>query len=838
MKTQLIRLLTALALCASLHRAVAQGTAFTYQGRLNNNTNPANGVYDFIFTVFNANSGGSIIGGISTRPGVGVTNGLFTVTVDCGSGIFTSQSCWLQITVETNGVGPFVSLSPRQQLTPTPYAIFAENSGGVNNSSISAPQLNTVGAPASGQVLEFNGASLVWTNPASGGSGWSLTGNAGTTPGTDFLGTTDNEPLELWVNGARAFRLEPGNGNPNVIGGTANSVDPFVGGATIAGGVVNTVSASSSSATISGGAYNTVSNQFATVSGGTANHAIASDTVVGGGYNNTASGLGATVSGGVQNYASGIGAFIGGGGYDGTTQAGNSAGGPASVVGGGLQNGAFGAYDTVPGGSYNIASGGNSFAAGHQAQALHNGAFVWADATGGAFLSTAPDQFSVRALGGVRFVTGGAGLTGMTLDGYQVLTTASGGGGVGAFTNGWSLSGNAHTDPSVNYLGTSDGAGLELRVNALRGLRLDYVATGAIGTFRDSINVNGGYWGNALGSGTFFQNTVLGGTIAGGGYETLFTSHPNFVTGDFGTVGGGYNNDAGYGATVPGGYNNNATGDGSFAAGRSAQTTYDGSFIWGDGTQVASATGPNRFEVLATGGVNFYPGGANVSIASPSALVFGSSTRQMLNLWSTTYGIGVQSSTLYQRVATGGGFAWYAGGVHNNAQNNSGGGATLMTLDGSGNLNVAANASVCTLTIRGGCDLAEPFEMSTPAIVQGSVVVIDDQHAGQLKLSDRAYDTRVAGIVSGANGINPGIALHQEGAFQDGQNVALSGRVYVLADASSSPITPGDLLTTSQTPGHAMKVSDHARAQGAILGKAMTGLKDGKGMVLVLVTLQ
>jgi hypothetical protein len=70
MKTQLIRLLTALALCASLHRAVAQGTAFTYQGRLNNNTNPANGVYDFIFTVFNANSGGSIIGGPSTRLGV------------------------------------------------------------------------------------------------------------------------------------------------------------------------------------------------------------------------------------------------------------------------------------------------------------------------------------------------------------------------------------------------------------------------------------------------------------------------------------------------------------------------------------------------------------------------------------------------------------------------------------------------------------------------------------------------------------------------------------------------------------------------------------------------
>jgi hypothetical protein len=68
--------------------------------------------------------------------------------------------------------------------------------------------------------------------------------------------------------------------------------------------------------------------------------------------------------------------------------------------------------------------------------------------------------------------------------------------------------------------------------------------------------------------------------------------------------------------------------------------------------------------------------------------------------------------------------------------------------------------------------------------------------------------------------------------------VALTGRVYVMADATNGAITPGDLLTTSATPGHAMKVSDHVKAQGAILGKAMTSLKEGKGMVLVLVTLQ
>jgi hypothetical protein len=145
---------------------------------------------------------------------------------------------------------------------------------------------------------------------------------------------------------------------------------------------------------------------------------------------------------------------------------------------------------------------------------------------------------------------------------------------------------------------------------------------------------------------------------------------------------------------------------------------------------------------------------------------------------------------------------------------------------------------VGVLEIAGGADLAEPFAVDEENILKGSVVIIDEEHPGALKRSTQAYDTRVAGIVSGANGINPAISLRQEGSLDRGENVALTGRVYVLADATEGAIKPGDLLTTSDTPGHAMKVADHSRAQGAILGKAMTGLKDGKGMVLVLVTLQ
>jgi hypothetical protein len=156
-----------------------------------------------------------------------------------------------------------------------------------------------------------------------------------------------------------------------------------------------------------------------------------------------------------------------------------------------------------------------------------------------------------------------------------------------------------------------------------------------------------------------------------------------------------------------------------------------------------------------------------------------------------------------------------------------------------GDVTVRGTQTVKVLSITGGADVAESFRMSTPKIPKGSVVVIDDIQEGGSKLSDQAYDYRVAGVVSGANGIRPGMALQQEGALESGQNVALSGRVYVLADATRNPIKPGDLLTTSNIPGHAMKVTDYTRAQGAaVIGKAMSTMKEGKGLVLVLVTLQ
>jgi hypothetical protein len=119
------------------------------------------------------------------------------------------------------------------------------------------------------------------------------------------------------------------------------------------------------------------------------------------------------------------------------------------------------------------------------------------------------------------------------------------------------------------------------------------------------------------------------------------------------------------------------------------------------------------------------------------------------------------------------------------------------------------------------------------------VVSIDPEHTGKLQLSTRAYDSQVAGVISGAGGVKPGMIMSQEGTLADGKfPVALTGRVYCWVDAAYGAIKPGDLLTTAPTPGHAMKAVDREKAQGAIIGKAMTGLKEGKGLALVLVTLQ
>ncbi|MGD0087183.1 MAG: hypothetical protein ABSC24_08640 [Verrucomicrobiota bacterium] len=112
----------------------AQGTAFTYQGRLNDGAAPANGSYDLTFSLFNTNLNGTPLVGPVTNSAISISNGLFTVMIDFGSSVWNGQTNWLEIGVRTNGAAGFNTLAPRQQVTPTPYAITAEGVAGVISS--------------------------------------------------------------------------------------------------------------------------------------------------------------------------------------------------------------------------------------------------------------------------------------------------------------------------------------------------------------------------------------------------------------------------------------------------------------------------------------------------------------------------------------------------------------------------------------------------------------------------------------------------------------------------------------------------------------------------------
>jgi hypothetical protein len=141
----------------------------------------------------------------------------------------------------------------------------------------------------------------------------------------------------------------------------------------------------------------------------------------------------------------------------------------------------------------------------------------------------------------------------------------------------------------------------------------------------------------------------------------------------------------------------------------------------------------------------------------------------------------------------------------------------------------------------GGADVAETFEIEQGALLEpGMVVVIDLAHPGRLTISDTAYDRKVAGVISGAGDLEPGLIIGSESHDDNNElPVALSGRVYCNVDATYGEVEPGDLLTTSPTPGYAMAVKDYDKAQGAILGKAMESLPEGEtGQILVLMTLQ
>jgi hypothetical protein len=134
-------------------------------------------------------------------------------------------------------------------------------------------------------------------------------------------------------------------------------------------------------------------------------------------------------------------------------------------------------------------------------------------------------------------------------------------------------------------------------------------------------------------------------------------------------------------------------------------------------------------------------------------------------------------------------------------------------------------------------DVAEDFTLSAEADVEpGTVVVLEE--GGEIVASQHPYDRRVAGVVSGAGYYRPGLVLDRRPSEAARRPVALVGKVFCKADASYARIEVGDLMTTSPTAGHAMKASDPTRAFGAVIGKALGRLGDGRGLIPILVALQ
>jgi quercetin dioxygenase-like cupin family protein len=134
-------------------------------------------------------------------------------------------------------------------------------------------------------------------------------------------------------------------------------------------------------------------------------------------------------------------------------------------------------------------------------------------------------------------------------------------------------------------------------------------------------------------------------------------------------------------------------------------------------------------------------------------------------------------------------------------------------------------------------DCAEDFDVSgTTDIEPGTVMVLDK--VGAVEPSQCAYDKRVAGVVSGAGDFKPGIVLDKHQSRTNRMAIALLGKVYCKVDAQYSPVQVGDLLTTSPTAGHAMKAVDPSHAFGAVIGKALRPLAEGRGLIPILIALQ
>ena len=512
--------LALLALIASAGFAQDQvDTAFSYQGQLKQNNVPVTGTANFIFSLWDAPTGGNQIGNYIESPSdYPVMDGLFTIELEftpTGGWIYDGTDLWMEVSVDyPSGSGTWETLAPRQHLTATPYASFA-------TVATAAPWAGILDMPA-----DFADG----VDDVGDGLFWSLTGNAGTTAGTNFLGTTDDEPLELHVNGARAMRFEPVDGYPNVIGGRSD----------------NYASANALSATIGGGRLNSVHAWQATIGGGVGNEAHANNT---------------TIAGGDYNVIGDVAAW--------------------ATISGGQQNEATQEYAMIPGGQQNFAGGEYCLAAGRRAKVRgpddvgggdtngDEGTFVWADATGDEFWSTGPNQFLIRATGGVGIGTNAPpSNTALCVDdpskSYAISGHGSSYGVKGTFTGG-----SAGAGVRAEASGGGSGDGIQVVSNGRSAVRA---------TATDTAD---GVWAQAAG-------------IESTGVYAEATSTEEYWEGEF---------------LLPSYYGIQAIADGPSGVGLHASGGYWGASISSDHTAVNANGGNIGVDGYASDGVGVYGSG-------------------------------------------------------------------------------------------------------------------------------------------------------------------------------------------------------------------------------------
>jgi hypothetical protein len=406
----------------------------------------------------------------------------------------------------------------------------------------------------------------------------------------------------------------------------------------------------------------------------------------------------------------------------------------------------------------------------------------------------------------------------------------------------WQLTGNAGTDPNTDFLGTTDDQALEVRLNNERVLRIEP----ADNTAFSGSNHIAGFSGNSVLAG------MVGATIGGGGgidkngnvplvnrvnsnFGTVAGGHSNTAGSTAGTVGGGTGNSAGGPfATVPGGKDNSAPGSFTFAAGRQARALHDGSFVWADSGAGASpvptfsSDRADQFSVRAAGGVRIEKVSGTTSLGTSNAA-----------LHTETFFTNGEAAWL--RTANPQAFAVLKLNRHPGGTSNYVEGIDYDGTTATRKFHIDQNG-----TFIAGSDFAEALPATGPKsdYEPGDVLVLTGDRPGAVEKCRKVYDAGVVGVYS----TRPGLL----GADKDGQTrldggdlpVAITGIVPTKVTAENGPIRPRDLLTTSSTPGRAMKAKPRLvdgteiYPTGTIVGKAMEPLKQGTGVIRVLIILK